>query len=75
MTGKQLRAALLKIGFRREIGDYVAVDAAAFAKAIGRRGNHRTVNRWLAGKHATPPEVELLVDLLAAGKITLGDLR
>ena len=27
------------------------------------------------GKHATPPEVELLVDLLAAGKMTLGDLR
>lgn len=43
------------------------------AELLGR--SHSTVAHWSCGTHAVPPEVITILRLLAAGKITMDDVR
>ena len=63
INGKQWRERLALIG----------LSAPEFARHL--RRPEQTINRWIAGTHATPREVEILLDLLCRGKISLEDLR
>ena len=67
---KRWKEALLKIGLQ---GDDDFARRHEFASYL--RRPERTLRRWISGDHATPHEVNLILDWLAAGKITLGDLR
>ena len=63
MTAKQWRERLALVG----LGPF------EFAALL--RVDEKTVRRWISGQHQTPRAVEILLDLLCRGKITLEDLR
>ena len=87
LIAKRWGEALAKIDLNVEnrVGDLIAIgyDDNKLTRSIARRQEFayrlrrpdRTVRRWIDGDHATPREVELILDWLCAGKISIEDLR
>ncbi len=61
LSPEQLRAALQTLGLTQ----------AEFGRLIGRTA--RSINRWVVGDRAIPPEAAILVLLMLSGKITPED--
>ncbi len=61
LSPAQLRAALQTLGLTQ----------AEFGRLIGRTA--RSINRWVVGDRAIPPEAVIVVKLMLSGKITPED--
>ena len=63
MTGEQLAAKLLKLGFNQ----------SSFARTIG--VNDRSVRAWIGGRYAVPRVVAMLVHLMIDTEATAESLK